>query len=50
MEEKEFNVKTHCIQCKRYIDEETVKLKKITIGPDNSDKFEKLCSDCYHKG
>jgi hypothetical protein len=44
----EFNNKTDCVICKRYIDDVIVMLKKITVGPDNSSKFEKLCSDCYY--
>jgi hypothetical protein len=50
MEEKEFSNQTHCTVCRRYIDEENVKLKKLIIGPENSDKFEKICSDCFRKG
>lgn len=58
MEMREFDKTTHCIKCRRYIDEETVKLKKLTIGPDtyrqtNADyldkvKYEKICFDCHY--
>ncbi len=47
-----------CCKCKRYIDEETVKLKKITIGGDtyrqtdqnylDKMKYEKICFDCWY--
>lgn len=53
---KPFSKFTHCTSCKRYIDEETVRLKKIVIGGDtfrqyddaylDKIKYERLCSDC----
>ena len=56
MKERPFDRYTHCFRCKRYIDEETVKLKKIIVGPDtyrqsnpeflDQVKYEKLCTDC----
>lgn len=55
---KPFDRTTHCAKCLRYIDEEVVRLKKLTIGPDTyrrSDmeknpafKYEKICSDCFN--
>lgn len=55
---REFNRTTHCAKCLRYIDEEVVKLKKLTIGgdtyrqPDPSyiekTKYEKICFDCWY--
>jgi hypothetical protein len=56
--DREFNRTKDCIKCRRYIDEETVKLKKITIGGDTyrqTDpeflaklKYEKICTDCFY--
>lgn len=56
--DRPFDRTKDCIRCHRYIDEEVVKLKKLTIGPDtyrrndmekNPDfKFEKLCTDCFN--
>lgn len=54
--EKPFNKYTHCHYCKRYIDEETVKLKRIVTSGDTYRQFdqkyldtlryEKTCTDC----
>jgi hypothetical protein len=59
MEEREFDRTKDCVRCKRYIDEETVKLKKIIIGGDTYRqydknylamlKYEKICTDCINK-
>ena len=55
----EFNRETHCVKCQRFIDEETVKLKRIIVGPDTyrrfdildnpNFKYEKICTDCNKK-
>lgn len=59
MGERPFDRLKDCICCHREIDEETVFLKKITIGGDtyrqhdpkylDTLKYERLCTDC-HKG
>lgn len=56
--EREFDKTKDCAKCKRYIDEETVKLKKLTIGGDtyrqydpkylDRQKYEKICVDCWY--
>lgn len=56
--EREFNRLTDCVSCKRYIDEVTVKLKKLTTAGDTyrvpnatTDprfKWEKLCVECFY--
>ena len=44
---REFNDKTHCFRCRRYIDEDTVRLKHINAGNDTRPKYEKTCADCW---
>lgn len=49
---RDFDRYKDCFSCKREIDEVTVKLKRVVVGPDTyrrSDadgKFEKYCTDC----
>jgi hypothetical protein len=45
--EREFSNQTHCISCRKYIDEVEVRLKFLTIGSENQPKFEKTCVSCF---
>ena len=55
---REFDKTKDCANCLREIDEVTVKLKKLTIGPDTyrrykvedikNFKYEKICHDCFY--
>jgi hypothetical protein len=57
--ERQFDRLKDCIKCQRYIDEKEVKLKKIVVGPDTyrrydilndpKVKYERICTDCFHK-
>lgn len=40
----EFNNKTHCSNCKRFIDDVDVRWKKIVT--DDAGKWEVYCTDC----
>ena len=44
----EFSNITHCCRCKRFIDEDTVRLKHINAGTDSDKKYDKTCSDCWN--
>jgi hypothetical protein len=53
-----FDKTLDCAKCLRYIDEITVKLKKLTISGDtyrhydkdylDNQKYEKICTDCFY--
>ena len=55
--DRPFNKFTDCAKCLREIDEITVRLKKLTIGPDTyrrydedfikAAKYEKICVSCW---
>lgn len=41
-----FELPTDCESCKRYIDEDAVKLRRIVTN--DSGKFQKFCKDCVN--